>query len=634
MEFVENQIKSIRFYGKHLVSIPEREIQFSTPNQFKPYVIDVICGRNRSGKSHILKRISKCVFQHNDNINENHVYYQNKLSDDDIDIFLKFYDQTLGNCVYIDDILLYLKYASSISVRRDSSFRKRGINSRKSEVGNQYILKDSLDSLTKEILNSFGWIELDDQKWEDSDEYRESLHSGFKEAKIYKISENIPLVKELNRVFCGDLYFSKRVAKRGEITYELHIAFDENQCLHYTNWSNGQKVLFVSMVLITYYRPSIFLFDEIENHLHPEYISVLFKYLKKNVIQSIISTHHPHIIFSKYVDSVWYLEIQRKTIALPDILPKGNRLTNKAPERKVYEIEKNIDRLIYTYKLFDNYDTQLLRISSATLASLNELVIDVFKRLYIYEVVDSKRYKEPDIQAEKLFQLIHSKLVEKTSISILEIGAGTGRILKELMKINKESVCKTIHWTLLEPESDILLEEIQNLSIDNCTIISDIDQVNTSFDFSLFINVLHELRPDSISEYIYALQKKMKIDGDIIVVELFPLLYPEKFSIPMGAQEWAKLFRALGMRVQINAINIKNANVEAFWLKIRVGSQQLPEDEILQKINVFLKDELMVNRCADYSGRTNFNDMDGDIIRTMCELTTIASITSYLNGQW
>ena len=52
----------------------------------------------------------------------------------------------------------------------------------------------------------------------------------------------------------------------------------------------------------------IVLFDEIENHLHPAYMSLLLSALKERSVQTIVSTHHPHLIFSDHADRVFFLD--------------------------------------------------------------------------------------------------------------------------------------------------------------------------------------------------------------------------------------------------------------------------------------------------------------------------------------
>lgn len=633
-----NYIERVRFYGKHQATIKERELIFSSPNNDGSNKLNIICGKNRSGKSHLLQNISKCVFKHNEKIERNESYTQNKITVDDVDVFVKSYSSNLGSCLYIDDISRYIRYVRSISIRRNSSFRKKSNVSKRSVTWNQHLLKLCLDDFIRDILNKI--VPIDFEKWDNedisiSDVYRESTYNNFDINNIYKCDVENELVTVFNESINAQLYFSIRKEGDNTTNYELYLAFNNETTLGFANWSQGQKVLFVTLLFVIYYKPNIFFFDEIENHLHPEYISSLFKFLKKNVPQAIISTHHPHIIFSKYVDSVWYLEIQKEPYQFPDILIKKNKNTNKAPFRKVYALDRNLEKLIYTYKLFDGYDNQLLRLSSSSLNDLNEKLVEVFKKLFVYEVVSSETKKTPDLQSEKIFLYLKEKLITQKSINVLEIGAGKARIIKELLKINPDYIIKNVNWFLLDPDTQVLNEEVNKLNIPNCHVTATLQSIDQNMDLILFINVLHELKPSTIASYIYELQKLSTKDTDILIVELYPLIFPEKFSIPMKSSEWAGLLRSIGMTVQVNSINIKNGYIEAFWLRSRFNNKELlPLEVIKARIDDFMFNNLLKNRCADYKARFSFGDFEDEMIRIMSELTTIASITSYNNGEW
>lgn len=628
-----NYIKTLRYYGKNIVSDSERNLNFIIPTKYNKNVINVLCGKNRTGKSYLLTRITRCIKNHNDKIIKEEPYIQKKISEDDVEIIITDFKSSISKLLFIDEIFKYIRYATSISIRRDSNFRRKAKSSTRVDINNS-ILKNSLDDFIKDSLNKLDHIEIENKAWDDSDEYRELTYDKLNIDSLYKIDEKIDFVKKFNDIVEGKLYLGKKIVSKSHPNFVIYIVYDENITLEFSRWSDGQKVLFVTALMIFYYRPNIFIFDEVENHLHPQYISFFFDYLKTFVPQSIISTHHPHIIFSKHVDKVWYLETSNNG-TFEAIIKKKNSIINKAPIRKAYSLEKNIDKLAFTYKLFDNYDSQLLKLSSSTINNLNDKIAEVFKKLFHYDVVDSITKKRPDIQSEKIFQYVKSLLNKKERINILEIGAGTGRVLKELIKINADLVHHKVNWYLIEPSSIKLEAVIQDLGIENVHISNDMSSIESDIDLTLFVNVLHEIVPTDISQYIFKLQSIIGVNGDILVVELFPLIFPEKFSIPMKSSEWVGLFRALGMSVQVSSINIKNGFIEAFWLRSRWEKlSTLSYNEINNIVTNYLKDQILKNRCADYKARFEFQDLDDEMIKIMCELTSIASISSYLNNEW
>lgn len=630
-----NYISSIRFYGKHLVDVSERKLDFAIPSLHQKQTISIICGKNRTGKSYLLNRISRCIVNHNKKIDRKESYTQQKITEDDVDMFITNYKQSLERILFIDEIFKYIRFANSISVIRDSNFRKKAASSIRSDI-NFLILKNGLNDIVKETLLHIDSIYFDEEQWHNSDVYRTKTYTFLDINSLYKISGDNNLVKQFNQIVEGELYLGKKKDSKGQDNFELYLVYNKHTTLGFSNWSNGQKVLFVTMLMLHYHKPTIFIFDEIENHLHPQYISFFFDYVKKLVPQSIISTHHPHIIFSKYVDRVWYLEATNTPSNIENqVVKKKNRNSNKPPFRKAFELSKNIDKLAYTYKLFDGFDSQLLKLSSATLNNLNTKIVEIFKKLFHYDVVDSKLTKKPDIQSEKIYQYLQAILTQQKTINVLEIGAGSGRILKELIKINPKIVFESVNWFLLDPEAEVLKKEIELLGIENVKIITDILQIEQTIDLTLFVNVLHEIQPEEIAKYMYQLQNTLSVKGDILVVELFPLLFPEKFSIPMKSSEWVDLFRTLGMSTQVNSIHIKNGYIEAFWIRARwheISNKSF--NEIKTIIDDFIENTLLINRCADYKARFEFQDLDDEMVKIMCELTSIASISSYIKKQW
>lgn len=76
----------------------------------------------------------------------------------------------------------------------------------------------------------------------------------------------------------------------------------------FANWSDGQKSYFTVLATTFALKPDVYIFDEIENFMHPALISQTLDHLKSNCGQTILSSHHPHLIFGRAVDAVFYVE--------------------------------------------------------------------------------------------------------------------------------------------------------------------------------------------------------------------------------------------------------------------------------------------------------------------------------------
>lgn len=74
--------------------------------------------------------------------------------------------------------------------------------------------------------------------------------------------------------------------------------------------------------------------------------------------------------------------------------------------------------------------------------------------------------------------------------------------------------------------------------------------------------------------------------------------------------------------------------VLVYWLVIKKDKELIiDEDKIKKIIDNYLKNEILKNRCVDYSGRLEFKSVD-DIIFIMCLFISIVSILSYFCKEW
>jgi SAM-dependent methyltransferase len=397
------------------------------------------------------------------------------------------------------------------------------------------------------------------------------------------------------------------------------------------------KIFFICLILIKYHSPEILIFDEIENRLHPEYITKLLEYLKLKIPQSIISTHHPHIIFSKFVDKVWYLELRENPEDLPFEIGRLEQNSIKSPKRVITNLDKEYQKLLSTYKLFNETDSRLVRLSESTIQGFNEIINKIFNNIYLYEIIASKQGNQADLQTEELSRHITSKLLQKDKLKILDIGAGYGRTLFELDKLKNIKFSTKIQWFLYEPFENVRDELKVNINqLENNYQIKVIDSLDEELDidFAIFSNVVHEITPNIFAGYLAKLPSMLSEVGEMIIIDLYPLLMPEKFSVPYKADELLEMLDNCGWNGKRTKINFKSSKIDAFWITTRPNENLLSgKDKIQKSIERYWKNEILKNRCRHYGGRIRLDSVD-EIIEIMCELTTIASISSYFHKQW
>lgn len=635
-----NYIKSLRFSRKGNTPKGTTEILFDLPKKGE-HVISVICGKNRTGKSYLLKTIKKCFEVHNKKISLNETPFSTHIPDNDVQIEITEKDIPL-NYFLISNVHDLLRYIKTISIEQDTKFRQRGPRGSRLHYDDPVRLKIAFDDFSEDVIKFLN-PKFDSEKWEKLSSYRsEIVSSTFKKNNYYKLDSQDSLVSSFLKATGGHLYIGwNHILAKTNLT--LYLFYDEDRIIHFENWSEGQKVLFLSLVVSKYLTPDILLFDEIENHLHPEFISILLEYFKSTIKQCILSSHHPHIIFSKYVNTVWYFEIENQTTEYPKIIDKKiNRPQNNiAPIRKCFELIKNYHKVAKVYDLFDNFDNNLIKLSLSVLSDFNDYISEIFTNIYHYGIVESQSSKKIDLQVEGLLKHVLDKIDRKGQISILEIGSGKGRVLLDIAKLRSSKISEKVSWTLYEPilpVYDSLGENIAEFA-KKSDIKYDITITNSltsdqKFDIIFFANVIHEVTPNILSNYFSKLPSLLLDDGEVIIIDIFPLLMPEYFSVPYKRIEIETMFRKLNWIAYSESLNIKNSKVEAYWTALR-KKQDTFQDEtgILHIIENFWQNEIMLNRCADYSGRSEFKSAD-DSIRLMSELTTIASICSYQNKEW
>ena len=617
---------------------PQNKIDFETPSDFKPNVVNVICGKNRTGKSYLLNSIYQCLKEHNSDLAHGHKQQKSLLEGRDVRVIISSNDESL-DVIYIGDVSELSKPNQIIPLKQDSKTTLRGHRSKKNFKvdynGFRRHLFDFLkDSISFVLKNNE--TEFDQQLWDESDEYREEIAKHFNKDRLYQLSLNDDLVEFFFEVTGGRIYLSYNPRHTGG-AFDLFLVYSEQATYHWSKWSDGQKIFFICLILIKYHSPEILIFDEIENRLHPEYISKLLEYLKLKIPQSIISTHHPHIIFSKFVDKVWYLDLRENPEDLPFEIRRLEQNSIKSPKRVITNLDKEYQKLLSVYKLFNETDSRLIRLSESTIQGFNDLINKIFNNIFFYEIVAGKPGNQADLQTEELSRHIVSKFSQKGELRIVDVGAGYGRTLFEIDKIKNVQFSSNIEWLLYEPFSNVRDTLKTNISpLQEHYRINVVDSLNeiSRVDFAIFSNVVHEITPDAFADYLAKLPSMLDENGEIIIIDLYPLLLPEKFSVPYKAEELLEMLGNCGWNGKRTKINFKFSKFDAFWITARPNKAALTDkSKIQKKIEKYWKDEISKSRCRHYGGRVRLDNID-EIIEIMCELTTIASISSYFHKQW
>lgn len=600
--------------------------------------ITVICGRNHSGKSYLLRRTQRTIVMRNEELKKAKRKEIDQLNTDDIYCSFSPSNEPVAS-VFISNILNIAKLTRGTSTIQESNHKNRRHFTQKSENFDQVQIKESLELFAADCIEEYHKkyeLSFDPIKWKEpkNTEYRSSILMQMSRENLYLSSRSIEFLSFFEKLINGKLYFGITAPTKSLPIFELYLVFSGDIIIPLGSWSEGQRVLFTLLVLLNYKKPDVLLIDEIENHLHPEYISLVLNYVKQRIPQTIISTHHPHIIFSRYVDIVHFLELQKSSAETPDII-EYHRQRSKSPTRNVYPLEKTYSKLISTYQLFDSYDNLLLRLSSSNLENLNEILINTFTSLFVYEVIPPTKGKQPDLQSQKIYDLIAARMGTK-KIMVLEIGAGDGRLLIDINKVLRVTEKEKIEWHLYEPSAihrKNIADALASFPYKHLVKVTE-DLPEEKFDFIIIANVLHELVPSSIAQILTYCQDALQDDGKALIIELYPLLKPEKYAVPLNSHEWVRLSRSLGFNATEEKINFKNASIEAYFIELTINSgKKKTQSEMESLIRNFWDTEVIEDRIANYAGHINL-DKSELIPRTIGNLTTIVSILASKSGHW
>jgi len=412
------------------------------------------------------------------------------------------------------------------------------------------------------LIRSLGIPEqFDLEAWETDPSYRrlviEGIGSSEDEERLFWLGQDLP---EFARLF-EEMFDCRLGIRRAPHGLELVLGLGNAITAPFTNWSDGQKSYFTVLATTYALKPDVYIFDEVENFMHPALISRTIDYLKRNCGQTILSSHHPHLIFGRSVDAVFYVELvpsPRPTFA--DRVLKYQKQPS-AP-RRITRLESDRAKLASAYRLFDVRDAALLATAALVRASVDLHVNEAVRSLFECAAAPPSRSPYMDRQTEEIASFIASFSPEPRRI--LDWGAGLGRSLAELTKRAPEPDCEPFSWLLYEPDHSTCraLEALLPLDGVVAEVVGTRDKLRGAVAGTVLLtNVLHLLDPDAWCDALADAWNAVRgaEQGVIVITEIYPLLAAERFATPLPPQWLADLFVALGFKVAIRHFAIHSS---------------------------------------------------------------------------
>lgn len=404
------------------------------------------------------------------------------------------------------------------------------------------------------------FAKMDVDRWRDDIDYRRQLLELFPvdEAQVYFVRGDCAEVLQIfQQEFEARLGFRHAPGR-----FEAVLAWPFDMTAPYDNWSDGQKSLFTILMSVTSLKPDVYIFDEIENFFHPLLISRALELLKTYVKQIVLTSHHPHLIFGRAVDCVYYVELGE--LATPLYASKiAKTAMQPAPPRRITRLSSNLEKLANAYRLFDMRDAALLASANYIEDAIDLKLNAGVRHMFECRAVPAKQGAYVDRQTEEIANVIAG--FAPSPAVVLDWGAGLARTAAELEKGSGALRAQDLTWLLYEPVPDqcAKLEQAAHLARLNATVLSTRqDLAGRAAGVALLTNVLHALDPRQWAEAIEDCHNAVRgsENGIVVITELYPLLTPERFAAPAPHDLVEDLFSALGFSVHVRLLNIHNAS--------------------------------------------------------------------------
>lgn len=470
-------------------------------------VINVICGQNNTGKSYALEGLRQCLQLRWIHAQETLPHSKSNIIEMDLanglhkgDIYVRMSSRSpQPNVLFLSgSSWKYMLDAGSIALTRNPK-RLPTHDVSYAVLFSRFVYEQIKPHIEHtELPSEKDWLENADAR------RRVLLHLTANDT-LYKCKPKDDVVSLLETALGALLYF--RYVKVGNDSLgqvDFCLVYGDGSSRVYTEWSDGQRAVFYFLTLIRQVCPDILLLDEIENHLHPAYISDVLSFLKKHVAQSIVTTHHPHVVFSELVDKVVYLEATRppRPATSASEVDYFKKHFQGSPQRTFFTLENSFEKLAAIYKLFARRDMQLLLQAQRVVQESEMRFYSAITDIYRDDIKMANGPLTPDSQS---IQLLHALkrvgLLQPTHGRhvILDFGAGCGRTEGEVSKLSSWQLGGSIEWICWERDPmtrRVLHDQVTKAGI--TAIVPDTmeDIPDSSVDLCTLVNVIHHLTPE------------------------------------------------------------------------------------------------------------------------------------------
>lgn len=379
-------------------------------------------------------------------------------------------------------------------------------------------------------------------------------------------------------------------------SFDTVLSFGNNN-FDFDKLSPGEKILFRYACAMFLYQKSnmvniqdcIIIIDEPENHLHPKYQIELIDSLAnlvENTGQLWIATHSIHILSHLGFEKI--LMVHDNKVSPP------SRSSHSKILRQLVEKNDHIE----------------------SLAKLTYSISDYHYAMFVKECFERPNIISKATEYDPQFLLLKEKISNDISVKVLDFGAGMGRIgqvIGEMENIKNRNLIDYHAYDISEEN----VEYIKKCGITS-NVYSDIENIpNSTFDFVILCNVLHEINPSMWLEIFSSIKKMLNDKGCLLILEDLELIRGEVAHeygyLILGPKEIRCLFNLDEIeeikpegnnRDRLFLLSIPKSNVTANKESL-IKSIKILKDNIYNNLknmkNDRIKDELQARKYAHFS---------------------------------
>jgi SAM-dependent methyltransferase len=440
-----------------------------------------------------------------------------------------------------------------------------------------------------------------------------------------------PLVRDTEDILGGTLGLRVEPGRRGKS--DLALAFSPSDIWNFEDWSDGQQAVFYMLLLAHHAKPDVLLIDELENHLHPQFMSGILAAVRRTVPQTIIATHHPHLIFSKYADRVIRLDVTR-----PEAIPPGERDRSRDEHRTVRTatvLEDGFEKLVESYKLFDQQDNLLLRQADHIQTQADLELYNLISTVFVPQLSYVSGQPWPDKQTAPVAESLRAHCTGGAEVLVLDIGSGTGRMALEFAKLAKPARESRVRWLCWEPDVShraALRRGLTGSSL-KVDVLNSLDEVaDGTVDLCVVANVLHELAVQDAARVLVVAGVKLQPDvGELAILELYPLIRAEKYAVPYPPELLKALLDSIGLFARYHPFPVRDTTGYCMFAR-RVADWRPDETQIVRSLRA-LWQQLLTNALHSYASRWRMSGYQ-DYRSVLQELTTVISVVAADKSLW